>query len=273
MPQHFSIGQFAKLTGLTSRALRIYAKEGLLQPKIVNTKTGYRYYVQAQARVAERIRLLRSIDMPLEDIRRILQNTKASPKLLLEHRKHIEGQLKSYSEALQTLEELSARDITAYPIAVKDVSAQPVIYMRQQTSLLQIETVRARAFGELYGFLRQENVAPAGPSFSANAREGHFEANQDLNLGEDWLIDMCVPVAEVIENRFIASRVFPDGKVAYVIHTGPYEPLFQVYQKITDWIKARGLDYTGQTREIYYLGLADTGQRNNLKTEIQFYLR
>jgi effector-binding domain-containing protein len=167
---------------------------------------------------------------------------------------------------------LSTRDIAAYKVAVKNVPAQSVIYMRQQTSLLQIETMRARAFGELYGFLKQENISPAGPGFSANAREGHFEVHQELNLREDWVIDVCVPVAKVINNRFIASRVFLGGEVAYLVHTGPYEPLFQVYQKISSWLKKQGLTATGQTREIYHLGLAETGQRNNLKTEVQFYL-
>lgn len=68
---HLTIGKFGRLTGLTPKALRIYAREGLLQPEVVNPATGYRYYTQAQAQVAERIRLLRSIDMPLQDIRAI----------------------------------------------------------------------------------------------------------------------------------------------------------------------------------------------------------
>jgi DNA-binding transcriptional MerR regulator len=273
MPHHFSIGQFGKLTGLTARALRIYAQEGLLQPEVVNPETGYRYYSQAQSLIAERIRLLRTIDMPLEDIRTILSHhdTKTSQTLMLEHKQRIEAQLSCYQEALQTLEDLSARDVNAYPIAIKDVPEQPIIYMQRQTSLLQIESVRERAFGELYGFLRQEGLAPTGPGFSANAGEGHHE---DLNLeAECALIDMCVPVARVIDNSCIRSRVWLAGRVAYVIHTGPYEPLFHVYQRITRWINEQKLEQTGYTREIYQVGLTETRQRNNLKTEIQFYIR
>jgi DNA-binding transcriptional MerR regulator len=59
MPYHFTISKFGKLTGLTPKALRIYEREGLLRPNIVNPKTGYRYYSQAQAKIAERIRLLK----------------------------------------------------------------------------------------------------------------------------------------------------------------------------------------------------------------------
>jgi DNA-binding transcriptional MerR regulator len=274
MPYHFTISKFGKLTGLTPKALRLYEREGLLRPDVVDEKTGYRYYAQAQAEVAERIRLLRSIDMPLDDIRVVLsrRGSRAMQDLLRRHEQRIETQLVSYHEALHVLRELRTRDIQSYKVATKKVAAQPVIYMRQQTSLPQIETTRQRAFGELYGFLRQENLRATGPGFSANASSGKYEPHEDLNIEAEWLIDVCVPVARGIKNRRVASRVFPAGNVAYVIHTGPYEPLFQVYKKIAGWLKEQGLTPTGQTREIYHLSLTDTKQRNHLKTEIQFYL-
>lgn len=274
MAHQFSIGQFAKLTGLTPRALRIYAKEGLLQPEVINPETGYRYYSQAQSLIAERIRLLRSIDMPLEDIREVLSHsgTEICKELLQSHKQRIEMQLREYQEALQALEDLSARDINAYPVSIKNVPEQSVIYVQRQTSLLQIETVRERAFGELYGFLRQENIVATGPGFSAS--EVQFEPNKPLDLEANCsLINVCVPVAKVIENSCIAFRVWPGGKVAYSVHTGPYEPLFHVYQKISRCMKEQGLEQTGESREIYHVGFADTRRRNHLKTEIQFYIR
>jgi DNA-binding transcriptional MerR regulator len=274
MPRHFTISTFGKLTGLTPRALRLYAQEGLLQTEVVNAKTGYRHYAQSQAQVAERIRLLRSIDMPLEDIRTILteQSTKPGERLLLEHKKRIEKLINNYQEALHALENLSARDIHASPIAIKNIPAQPVICIQQQTSLLRIEIMRARAFGELYGFLKRENIAAVGAGFSENAKAGNFEPHEEINLDNDWLIDICVPVADVIANPRVQSRVFPARRVASVTHIGPYQPLFQVYQRIAGWINEQGLTHTGQTREIYHLGLSETRQPNDLKTEIQFYL-
>lgn len=103
--------------------------------------------------------------------------------------------------------------------------------------------------------LKQKNITPTGPGFSTNASEGKFDPHDDLNIETDWLIDVCVPVAKVIKNRGIRSRVFPAGKVAYIVHTGPYEPLFQVYKKVTSWLADQGLTHTGQTREIYHVGL------------------
>src|SRR5215467_10429376 len=67
------IGRFAQITHLSVKALRIYANEGLLQPMYVDPESGYRYYTLAQAALAARIRLLRLVEMPLEEIRAVLQ--------------------------------------------------------------------------------------------------------------------------------------------------------------------------------------------------------
>ena len=49
-----SIGRFARLSGLTVKALRHYDAEGLLRPAHVDEWTGYRYYTAEQARKRSR---------------------------------------------------------------------------------------------------------------------------------------------------------------------------------------------------------------------------
>jgi DNA-binding transcriptional MerR regulator len=66
--QLMSIGRFARLTGLTVKALRHYDELGLLRPAAVDRETGYRSYSSAQMGRAEAIRLLRRLEVPLDDI-------------------------------------------------------------------------------------------------------------------------------------------------------------------------------------------------------------
>jgi DNA-binding transcriptional MerR regulator len=66
--QLMSIGRFARLTGLTVKALRHYDELGLLRPAAVDPETGYRSYSSAQVGPAEAIRLLRRLEVPLDDI-------------------------------------------------------------------------------------------------------------------------------------------------------------------------------------------------------------
>ena len=53
------IGQFAGLTWLSPKALRIYQAQGLLDPAWVDPGSGYRYYHPSQIPTAARISLLR----------------------------------------------------------------------------------------------------------------------------------------------------------------------------------------------------------------------
>jgi DNA-binding transcriptional MerR regulator len=62
------IGQFAALTWLSPKALRIYHEQGLLVPAAVDPDTGYRSYAPSQISVASRIGLLQRAGVGLADI-------------------------------------------------------------------------------------------------------------------------------------------------------------------------------------------------------------
>jgi DNA-binding transcriptional MerR regulator len=66
------IGRFARLTGLSVKALRHYDELGLLRPAAVDPETGYRSYSTAQVERAETIRLLRRLELPLDEISSLL---------------------------------------------------------------------------------------------------------------------------------------------------------------------------------------------------------
>jgi DNA-binding transcriptional MerR regulator len=70
--QLMPIGRFSRLTGVGVKALRHYDDVGLLAPAAVDDETGYRFYSADQVDRAEAIRLLRRLDMPLEEIRSTL---------------------------------------------------------------------------------------------------------------------------------------------------------------------------------------------------------
>src|SRR5690348_8370260 len=68
----FSTGTFADLTRLSLKALRLYNQLDLLRPVHIDPQTGYRYYAPDQLPRARMIRNLRDMDMPLADIRCML---------------------------------------------------------------------------------------------------------------------------------------------------------------------------------------------------------
>jgi DNA-binding transcriptional MerR regulator len=61
----FSIGEFARLGGLSARTLRHYDEIGLLRPATVDQDTGYRGYSAAQLGQLNRIMALKELGLSL----------------------------------------------------------------------------------------------------------------------------------------------------------------------------------------------------------------
>jgi DNA-binding transcriptional MerR regulator len=77
------IGRFARLTGLTVKALRHYDEIGLLRPAAVDADTGYRTYAAEQVERAELIRMLRQLEVPLDEIALLLDDPERQREVLV----------------------------------------------------------------------------------------------------------------------------------------------------------------------------------------------
>ncbi|MFF5975139.1 MerR family transcriptional regulator [Streptomyces sp. NPDC012769] len=66
-----TIGDFARVSRLTAKALRRYDELGLLPPARVDPFTGYRYYAEEQVERARLVGWLRRIGMPLAEVGRV----------------------------------------------------------------------------------------------------------------------------------------------------------------------------------------------------------
>jgi DNA-binding transcriptional MerR regulator len=67
-----TIGEFARRTGLSAKALRLYDERGLLRPIRVDPVSGYRYYEATQIQQARTIALLRRLELPLVDVAEVI---------------------------------------------------------------------------------------------------------------------------------------------------------------------------------------------------------
>ena len=67
-----SIGEFARRSRLSAKALRLYDGLGLLPPARVDEDSGYRFYEPGQLKQARLIAALRRLQVPLEEIKTIL---------------------------------------------------------------------------------------------------------------------------------------------------------------------------------------------------------
>ena len=100
------INEVEQLVGVTKRNIRFYEKEGLLSPGR-NKENGYRDYGEADVTVLRQIKLLRKLDVPLEDIRRMQQGALTLTDGLRRHMIQLERQQQNLATMQRLCQELA----------------------------------------------------------------------------------------------------------------------------------------------------------------------
>jgi DNA-binding transcriptional MerR regulator len=101
-----NIGAFAMLTGLSIDALRHYDEIGLLPPAEVDAATSYRRYRLDQVPAAKRIRALRAVDLPIDDIRSLADADDEETRAALRaHRARLDARSRALADTIETLDD------------------------------------------------------------------------------------------------------------------------------------------------------------------------
>ncbi|MDH4118080.1 MAG: MerR family transcriptional regulator [Acidimicrobiia bacterium] len=242
------IGRFSQMTRLSVKALRLYDELGLLEPTWVDPSSNYRYYRLGQANRAEAIRVLRHVDMPLDEIAQVLaeDDPAAVGDKLKAHRDRLAGRLADQERMLRFIEKLIEREggIMPYEVTVKQVTEQPVLATRKHTSVKTIGDDLQAAFGALVAAMGSTGAEMAGAPFVIY----HDVIDEDT----DGDIEVCTPVASAAElEGDVYAATIPGGSVAFTVHRGPYQEIAPAYHTVTGWIQDHGHQFAGPPREIY----------------------
>lgn len=261
------IGRFATVSRLTIKALRYYDEQGLLHPALVDPATGFRYYSVGQAREAEIIRVLRTVDMPLAEIRALLAEPEPDlvRKRLARHRDRLEGRLANQVAALDFLTRLMEEDLMSYEVTTRVQQEQPYLGMRRMLDGTQpdIGAFAAEAFRTLFMTLGKAGRTPAGPPFAVYHAFG--ESGVDVEFG--------VPVHPAAQGEGeVVAGTLPAGPVMATLHAGPYDQIGPAYQALTEWAEANGREPAGPPAEFYLVG-PDQAEPGGYRTEVVWLLK
>ncbi len=119
----YSIGEFSKISGITIKALRLYHEKELLVPRIVDERSGYRYYDRRNLEQARGIVYLKQMLIPLEDIKSILSSFQDEVDLLdffCNHRSVISAKIKELQTIASSLEDVIHRETEAKMLLKKN---------------------------------------------------------------------------------------------------------------------------------------------------------
>lgn len=258
------IGRFSKICRLSVSSLRYYDELGLLRPALVDPDTSYRYYTLSQVRVAETIRLLRALDMPLEDVQHYLAEADpaAGRDLLNRHQRRMEERVEDGQRILSYLRRLQGSD--AYQpaeVRARTFERQHVHGISARVPEQEVSGTWRALAAELRSHCERYRLTPCEPVGAIFPDPVHDETAVNLTV--------YLPMPSEIEARGrIGARWIDGGMAATIVHCGPYPLLHRSYEEVFRWMQSHGHEAAGPPREIYRIGPAEVADPNCYETEV-----
>jgi len=251
----FSIGEFARLGGVSVRTLRHYDEIGLLRPATVDPDTGYRGYSAAQLGQINRIMALKELGLSLAQVRRLLDGVTVGELrgMLLLRRAQLEHELDQHKNQLlgveSRLRSIAREDgMPADDIVAKTIPATGVVVIAGRAPGFgagNIVPVVNQLVGQFDQLGIHDRVKEAGPRIIFYEREH----------GEDVTVFLGLPVAEPPTELPAPARyrVLPEIEAAVAVRSGPAASIFpMVYQDLVRWIEEHGYrPVDGPGREVW----------------------
>jgi DNA-binding transcriptional MerR regulator len=108
-PPPWKVGELAKRTGVSVRALHHYDEIGLLSPSH-RSEAGYRLYAEVDVARLQQIRSLRALGFSLEEVRDFLKRPEVTPDRVLQlHIAHLKEQIAAQQSLCDRLEQVARR--------------------------------------------------------------------------------------------------------------------------------------------------------------------
>jgi DNA-binding transcriptional MerR regulator len=260
---HISIGRFAGLTGISANTLRRYDELGLLSPALIDPETGYRRYAIEQLDTGILIRLLRDLDVPLDDVKALL--TAGGPAqartVLALHRERVAERLAELERVLGRIDAAVNEERGLLPYEVELVALPPlwVVTRRATVPRARIDDVLARSLDEMEAALAAAGAASIAREFVLYHNTLAWYQGVDM--------EACLPVDEAA-GAAVGARRLPGGAAMQTIYRGPWDDIWQAYATMLARIARRGYEPAGPVRESYVVDDRDTDDPQRYVTEL-----
>jgi len=186
--KEISIGEFARRSRLSLKALRLYDKRGVLVPSRVDQASGYRYYDAAQLEAARLVVMLRQLQWPLAAIKELLACDPADAAArIAEHWRGAEAAHDARRGLADHLvSRLSGKKSVMYEVATRVIPERSLLCLKRN-----VKEQEMWAFGKEFIAILRERPLP-----KIEGREGAMLCiwwglvNDDGNGPIEW----CAPV-------------------------------------------------------------------------------
>ena len=258
----FSIGEFARLGGVSVRTLRYYEEAGLLQPAAVDPTTGYRNYSARQLPRLHRIVALKDLGLSLRQLAPLLDELSAEQLrgMLLLKRAELREQLAEDQVRLDRVESrlrhIESEDHVPVDIVMKEIPAFRAAVIRcaePDLDFYSMGPVVRPAFVELLRRLQVADVRRAGPLFMfyEPVSEDTLIPNVAIDIG-----DQTVPVDDLV-----TEVTLPAITAATTVYRGRpgHDEIGPLYAQLARWAEDHGYSILGPRRDLVIGPLEEGG--------------
>lgn len=258
------IGEFSSLAKTTVKTLRYYDEIGLLCPKFVDAN-GYRYYEIEQLNQLIKIVELRNLDIPINDIKKILTAGNQC-EILTKNLSNLEKELNRKQNQISLIKNYIAKakkgDFMENYKAREIIVPQNIVYYKHgvidtMADLFNFVLTAGAEAQKLNPNLECENYCYV--TYSA-----HEYKEKDVELE---YVESVKKLGN--ESETIKFRVDPQIKAIAVQHKGAYKNLQKAYAFALNWVKEKGYKVAGPIREVYIDGCWNKQDEQEYLTEIQ----
>ena len=263
-PDEVGVGEFARLSRLSPKALRLYDGAGLLVPVRVDAD-GTRFYRRGQLERAHLVAALRQVGIPLAEISAALAaqgglGADVIAAFWAEAEAEHAARRRLVGGLIERLRGNEGASSMAYAVALRTLPDRSVLTQTRHATVDELGDVRERFVG---GF-RKAGIEPLGGALGAPFTVYYGEVGAD----SDGPIEWCWPVpdaeAEALAARFpeLTLRTDPAHQEAYV-HYGATTQLHAARiglaaQSLLAWTRERDRRPAGGLR-LVYLSSGDGG--------------
>ena len=224
-----SIGEFARLSRLSPKALRLYDELELLPPARVDPDSGYRFYDLGQLDRARLVSALRQIGVPLAQIKPILGLAPGdAAERVAEFWSEIESDHDNRAElARRLVDRLNGKRSTMYEVKTREIPERSLLCLKRHVDGYP----GVWALGKEFIALMKERPVPqmdgrAGAAFLIY----HGEVNEDSDGPVEWCRPIPTEQAAELDDLFaeLTLRIEPAHEEAFI-------PLGTVEVSATQW--------------------------------------
>jgi DNA-binding transcriptional MerR regulator len=258
--EEVSIGEFARRSRLSVKALRLYDKRRVLVPARVDEVSGYRYYDVAQLEAAGLISMLRQLDLSLAAIRKLVAcDPLDAANQIAVHWRKVESAHDARRELADHLvNRLSGKRSAIYEVATREIPERSVLCLKRN-----VDEKGAWALGKEFIAILRDRPLP-----KMEGREGAMFSIYwgEVSADSDGPVEWCKPVPES-EAKALAThypelslRTEPAHREAYVaipndpLPTGPGGSPSVHYQlageALRAWAAEHGIDAENQVEDL-----------------------